>query len=94
MAKFMDEEYFRNIDGRKEATAYIVNNLLEEGISMDLIKKVTGMEKHEIRDLLREQEIKDRAAARLNLMEELFGLSPEEVAEMDKKKRETKYSPG
>ena len=81
--------YYERMEGQREAAAFIINNMMEEGISTDLIAKITRLEKHEIRSLLWEQSIKERKAARLRLIEELTGLSPDEIDEWDKKPKKS-----
>ena len=77
----MSDDLFTNIDkleGRKEAVAFIINNMLEEGSSMEFSEKVTELKEDDIKYLLREQNKKFREARRLNLLRE-FGLLDEKI---------------
>ena len=76
------ESYSERLEGRREATGYIISNMLDEGLSIDLIKKVTGLCEQEIDELLREV----KHERRLRLIHELTGMSFEEIEEIDYKK--------
>lgn len=80
------DERIANEEGRKEAAAYIINNLIDEGVTMELIEKVTELKENEIKDLLKEQDRKRRRAIRINLIQEFSGVSLEEAIEIDYKK--------